>query len=117
MNITVTITTLASGPFQISKLLAGNNYAGAVTIAPATPANAPKFPDYISIQADPANSTNFVVVGDKNILSAGNPAGKRLAAGVSDVRQGPAVKQQLSQLFVQGSASGVIVNIEVYGQE
>jgi len=115
-NITVTINTPASGPFNLAQLFAGNTYSGAVTITPATPVKPPSKPNYLSVQADPANTTNFVVVGDAKITSAGAPAGKRLAAGVIDVMQGPST-MPLAQRWVNGSAATVIVNIEAYGGE
>ena len=110
-SITVTITTTASGPFQLSKLLDGNTYGGAVTVAPASPAKVPAKVNYLSVQSDPANGSNFAVVGDSSITTSAG--GKRLAAGVTDVMQGPSTAK-LAERYVQASTAGVIVNIEVY---
>jgi len=111
-SITVTINTPASGPFQLSRLLAGDTYAGAVTIAPVTPLKAPRFPGYLSVQSDPANTTNFVIIGDSTITQT--TGGKRLAQSVVDARWGPDTPPT-SLVYIQGSAATVIANIEVWG--
>jgi hypothetical protein len=111
-SITVTINTPASGPFQLSKLFAGNNYAGAVTIAPASPNKTQSKPGFISVQGDPANTTNFAIVGDSTITPTAG--GKRLAAGILASYQGPDTPR-LAELFVNGSVATVIVNIEAWG--
>lgn len=113
-SITVTINTPASGPFQLSKLFAGNTYGGAVSIVPASPAAAPSKPGVMSIQSDSANSTNFAIVGDKNIVVAAASGGKRLAAGAIDTLQGPDCPR-LAERFINGSVATVVINIEVWG--
>jgi len=111
-SITVTVNTPASGPFQLSKLFAGNTYAGAVTIAPASPNKTQSKPGYIGIQGDPANTTNFVIVGDSTITPTAG--GKRLAVGVLATYDGPDTPR-LAELYVNGSVAGVIANIEAWG--
>lgn len=111
-SISVTINTPASGPFALDKLFAGNTYLGAVTVAPVAPGTAQSKPGIMSIQADPGNSTNYVIVGDKNITST--TGGKRLNAGTIDTLSGPDCPR-LVERFINGSAAGVIANIEVWG--
>ena len=113
-NISVTITTLASGPFNVAQLFAGNTYANAVSILPASPVKPPSKPNYLSVQADPANGGANVIVGDKNILNTGTTAGKKLQAGTTDVQQGSSTPA-LAQRWVTADTSGAIVHIEASG--
>ena len=112
-NITVTIVTPASGPFNLQKLFAGNNYGGAVTITPATIPAVKNNVQYCSVQSDPANGANFAIVGDKNITAAGAPAGKRLAAGALAIDQGSSTIP-LSQRYINGSVATVVINVEAF---
>ncbi len=114
-NITVTFTAITSGPFNLATLFKGGTQTG-VTITPTTPTKPPSNPNYLSVQGDPANSTAFIVVGDSQITSAGAPGGKRLAAGIVDVMQGPST-MPLAQRWITASANGAIANIEAYGGE
>lgn len=113
-SIRVTINTPASGPFQVSKLFAGNTYSGAVTIAPVVPLQPQSKPLYMSIQADPGNTTNFIYVGDSKMTPVNAGAwGEALAAGVSTKVQD--VVEAIAQRYVNASAATAIVNIEVLG--
>jgi hypothetical protein len=111
-SISVTINTPASGPFQLSQLFAGSTYSGAVTIAPVSPRKTQSKPGYISVQSDPANTTNFAIVGDSTITPTAG--GKRLAAGVLADYRGPD-SPKLAELYINGSVATVIVNIEAWG--
>lgn len=113
-NISVTITTLASGPFNVAQLFAGNTYSGAVSILPASPVKPPSKPNYLSVEADPANGGTNIIVGDKNILYTGTTAGKKLQAGTTDVIQGPQCPA-LAQRWVTADTTGAIVHIEAGG--
>ena len=108
-NITVTINTPASGPFNLAALFSGNNYSGAVTITPGTPVKPPSQPNYISVQSDPANGANFVIVGDKNITPTAGA--KRLAAGAIDAVQAEG-NLALAQRWINANVATVIANIE-----
>lgn len=113
-SISVTMNTVASGPFNIGQLFAGDTYGGAVTIAPVVPLRPQSKPLFMSVQSDIANGAKQVYVGDRNISPANVGAwGKALAAGFSaDVQN---VEQSITQRYVSGSADGTIVNIEVLG--
>lgn len=111
-SITVTINDNTGGPYNLAQLFAGNTYLGKVTIAPVTPTRAQSQPNYISVQADPANSTNYLVLGDSKITATAG--GKRLAAGNVDVMQGPGTVS-LAERYIQASVNGVIANIEALG--
>lgn len=112
-NISVTINTPASGPFNLAKLFAGNNYSGAVTILPATPLTPPSKPDTLIIQSDPGNTTNFALFGDKNLTPASSATGIRLAASAILLIQNR--EQALAQRWVNGSAATVVINIYCEG--
>lgn len=111
-SISVTINTPASGPFQLAELFAGNDYSGAVTIAPSAPLMPQSKPSYMAIQADEANSNLFVYVGDKNVDPAVPQCGAKIAAGDSNVIQN--CVQSLTQRYINGDATAV-ANIEVLG--
>lgn len=110
-SLTVTITDATKGPFSLAKLFAGGTIQGA-TLKPTTPGKVPQKPQYISIQADPANTTNFIMVGDSTILTDNSSQGKRLANSAVDIISG-ACTPALSQRFVNG-VNNTIINIEVY---
>lgn len=112
-TISVTINTPASGPFNLAKLFAGNNYSGAVTILPATPITPPSKPDSLFIQADPANGSNYALVGDARLTPNTTLQGIRLAAGGSMSITNKA--QSLAQRYINASAATVIINIEAEG--
>lgn len=113
-SITVTINTPASGPFNVARLFAGFTYSGAVTIVPAAPLQPQSKPQYMSVQADPGNTTNFVYVGDKNLTPAvTGDTGTVLAAGASNVVQN--VVEAIAQRWVNASAATAKLNIEVLG--
>ena len=113
-SISVTINTPASGPFQLSKLFAGNTYSGAVTVTPATPTKTQSKPGVIKIQSDPGNTTNFAIVGDSQSGITAGAGGKRLAAGAETTYQGPDTPK-LAEIYINGSVATVIVNIDAWG--
>lgn len=117
-TIQVTITTPASGPFNVLKLLEGDTYAGAVTIVPTpaagppvVPATPPRIANQLVMQGDAGNSTNTIYWGDEN-LAANGAGGHELAAGV----YAPALTDvPLSGVFVSGSSGSPKVVITAQG--
>ena len=113
-SISVVINTATSGPFNVAQLFAGNTYSGAVTVPPATPLQPQSKPLYMSIQADPANGSELVYVGDENIAPAtAGAAGQVLVAGATTQVQN--VEQAIAQRYVSASANGAVLHIEVLG--
>lgn len=111
--LTVTITTPANGPFQLSQILAGNNYSNAITIAPTTPAAAPSKCTDLQIQGDPGNSTNDIYTGDANLTPKVNGCiGQSLAAGIVQKFTG---ETPVAGVWINASATGAKANITVNG--
>jgi hypothetical protein len=113
-SISVTINTPAGGPFNLAQLFAGNTYAGAVTVNPATPLAPPSQPQVVTVQADPANGANFAYLGDRNISPTSSATGIKLAAGVQHVVQ-QKCNEVLAKRYINASAATVVVNIEALG--
>ena len=117
--ITVTINPPASGPFQLSQLFGvrTNSYGGAVTVLGSTGGavypHAAKIPTFLSIQGDPANSTNFVYWGDKNLTPAvASNVSRKLAAGIIDEVE---TQISLDEIYINASVAGVIANVIALG--
>ena len=60
--LTVTFTDATKGPYSLATLFAGGTITG-VTLTPAAPAKPPRIASQLTIQGDPANSTNLGYVG------------------------------------------------------
>lgn len=111
--ITVTINTPADGPFQLSKLFAGNTYSGGVTIEPATPPTPPSQCTDLQIQGDSGNAANLIYTGDANLTPAVSGCiGKSLAAGISQEFHGAT---PLVGVYINASAATAKANIWANG--
>jgi hypothetical protein len=117
-GITVTITTPGSGPFQLSQLLAGATYSGAVTVTPAaaagppvTPATPPRIAAECIIEGDDANSTNMIYVGDVNLTPTSNEIGAKVAAGKTVTLH----NVPTAGVYINGSSGSPKANILVNG--
>lgn len=113
-SVKVTITNTANGPFNVWTLFQGGTIAGA-TLAPTTPLIPSAPSSGLTIQSDPSNGGTSVYYGDQNIGTTG--PGEVLDAGSSITKQLPptwsAAATILAKLYIQASANGAIVNLEV----
>jgi hypothetical protein len=118
--ITVTITAIADGPFQLLKLFqaaaSGASVPG-VTITPSgstPPETAPSKPGFLMIEADETNASNYLYTGDQNLPATGSSYSRKLAAGDVDQREGGGTFP-LAGVYINASADGVIANITATG--
>lgn len=111
-SITVTIGDSTKGPFNLAALFATPAPAG-VTVAPTTPTKPSSRPSFVSVQADPGNTTKNVYVGDSQLLGGTNQ-GRVLTEGQTRQIEGMTPLWALNGYFVNGD-NGAVINIEVLG--
>ena len=113
-SLKVTITDITKGPFNVWTLFQGGTITG-ITLAPTTPLVPTPPSSGLTIESDPTNGGTSVLYGDGNIGSTG--PGTVLDAGSSITKQLPptwsAAVAILFKIFIQASANGAIVNLEV----
>lgn len=111
-HITVTITDITKGPFQLSALFTGSQLGATVT--PAVPNLVPKREASLTIQNDPNNGGGTVYYGDNNTRNDGTCQGVTLPQGASvekDLLVSAAEK--VTNIYLHASANGAVINVEV----
>jgi hypothetical protein len=111
-SITVTITDVTKGPFQVSALFSGSQPGASVL--PAVPNAIPHRARAVTYQASSQNGGAIVYHGDNKIRNDGTTQGAELPAGASEtVALNSWADQQLQNEYIWPSANGAMVNIEV----